>query len=79
MPQWVYRPTDEEHEALRRAMALNPEYTSVAQYMREAVLRMIADHDRRPLYTEIGELIEELKDTKDKFLTLVIKHSEEES
>lgn len=75
--QWVYRPTDDEHEALMRAMENHPEYPSIAQFVREAVLRLIADEDIRPLYTEASQLIDELKETKDKFLRLVLKHSED--
>ncbi|KKL44806.1 hypothetical protein LCGC14_2361950, partial [marine sediment metagenome] len=43
--QWVYRPTDKEHEALMRAMERHPEYTSIAQFLREATMRMIHDED----------------------------------
>ncbi|KKL91266.1 hypothetical protein LCGC14_1896340, partial [marine sediment metagenome] len=74
--QWVYRPTDKEHELLMRAMERHPEYTSIAQFVHEAMMRMIHDEDLRKLYTEVGELIEELQETKEKFLSLVLKHSE---
>ncbi|KKM15275.1 hypothetical protein LCGC14_1697640, partial [marine sediment metagenome] len=41
--QWVYRPTDKEHELLMRAMERFPEYTSIAQFVHEAMMRMIHD------------------------------------
>ena len=75
--QWVYRPTEEEHEQLLRALARQPEYTSVSQFIREGVLRLVHDNDRRKLYTEAAHLIDELKSTKDKFMSLVLSHSEE--
>ena len=75
--QWVYRPTDKEHEALMRAMERAPEYTSVAQFVREGVLRLVTDGDLGKKYTEVGELIEELHDIKSKFLSLVLRHSED--
>ena len=76
--QWVYRPTDKEHEALMRAMERYPEYTSIAQFIREATLRMVGDDDLRKKFTEIGKLIDELQELKEKFLNLVLKHSEGE-
>ena len=76
--QWAYRPTDEEHEKLMKAMREQREFTSVAQFVREGVLRLIHGEDRRKLYTEVEELIEGLKDIKDKTLSLVLRHSEEE-
>ncbi len=76
--QWVYRPTDREHEALMRAMERAPEYTSIAQYVREATLRMVGEEDQRKLFSEVGDLIEELRDMKDKFLNLVLNHSGED-
>lgn len=75
--QWVYRPTDKEHEALMRAMERAPEYTSVAQFVREATLRLVHEDDLRKLYTEVGTLIEELMDFKAKFLNLLLKHGED--
>lgn len=75
--QWVYRPTDKEHELLTRAMEQYPEYGSVAQFVREATLRLIHDGDLRKLYTEAGQLIEDLADMKSKFLDLVLRHSED--
>ena len=75
--QWVYRPTDKEHEALMQAMERYPEYTSIAQFIREATLRFVYSEDLDKKYTEVGELIEELHDIKAKFLDLVLRHSEE--
>ena len=75
--QWAYRPTDEEHEKLLKAMGEQREFTSVAQFVREGVLRLIHGEDRRRLYTEVEELIEELKETKDRFMRLVLDHSKE--
>ena len=75
--QWVYRPTDQEHEKLLRAMERSPEYTSIAQFVREATLRLVHENDRRKLFSEMDDLIEELRDVKEKFIHLVLKHSEE--
>lgn len=75
--QWVYRPTEAEHEKLMKAMGEQSEYTSVAQFMREGVLRLIHDNDRRKLYTELDTMIEELREAKDKFIRLVLDHSQE--
>ena len=58
--QWAYRPTDEEHEKLMKAMREQSEYTSVAQFVREGVLRLVHSEDRQKLYTEIDEMIEDL-------------------
>ena len=75
--QWVYRPTDKEHEALMRAMERHPEYTSIAQFIRESALRMIGDDDVQKKFTEVGVLIDELHEIKEKFLNLVLKYSED--
>lgn len=75
--QWVYRPTEAEHELLLRAMERSPEYPSIAQFVREATLRLIHADDRRSLFTELSEAIDELHETKKKFLTLVLRQSEE--
>ena len=75
--QWVYRPTDKEHEALMQAMERYPEYGSVAQFIREGTLRLIYEGDLNKKYIEVGELIEELNSIKAKFLSLVLRHSEE--
>lgn len=75
--QWVYRPTDAEHEKLLAAMADHPEFTSVAQVVREAVMRWVHEDDRRKLFTQIDEMIEDLKGTKDKFLRLVLDQERE--
>lgn len=73
--QWVYRPTEDEHELVLKAVK-ESEFKSVAQFIREGALRLAHDEDIRPLYTEVGELIEELVELKEKFLNLVLKHSE---
>ena len=57
------------------AMERAPEYTSIAQFLREATLRMIHDEDLNKRYTEVGELIDELQEMKQKFLNLVLKNS----
>ena len=75
--QWTYRPTDKEHELLLRAMSMSPEYTSISQFIREAVLRLIHNNDRRKLFAELGEAIDELHQQKEKFLKIVITAMEE--
>jgi len=75
MPQWTYRPTDEEQELMQALMKANPEFTSVAQVVRESVLRFAHESDRSKLFTEVGELIEGLKRDSERFLDLVLKHS----
>ena len=75
--QWTYRPSDKEHELLLKAMAMSPEYTSISQFIREAVLRLIHSNDRRKLFSELGDAIEETTKQKDKFLKLVLAALEE--
>ena len=76
--QWTYRPSDEEHELLMKAMEESPEFTSVAQFMREGVMRLIHDNDRRKIFSEVVELIGELNEAKNKFMDLVIRLGREE-
>lgn len=72
--QWVYRPTDDEHEALLRKMAENPEYTSIAQVVREAVLRFVHDDYPSAMFSQLSEIIQDLRaaqqDLDDIFLQL---------
>jgi hypothetical protein len=75
--QWVYRPTEKEHEMLMRALSESQEFSSVAQIVRESVLRFVHGSDRKPLYIQVSTLIDELQETKAKFLNLVLRHSEE--
>lgn len=75
---WLYRPTEAEHKLLVEAMRETHEYDSVAQFVREGALRLIYDNDRRRLYSEAADLINELVKIKEKFLNLILKHSEEE-
>jgi hypothetical protein len=76
--QWAYRPSEEEHEALLKVMAEHPEFTSVAQVIRESVLRFVHAADKRKMFTEVGALIDALKRDKEEFLNLVLRYSEEE-
>lgn len=73
--QWSYKPTDKEHEALLRALAERPEYPSVSQFVREAVIRMIHDDDHGKLFAELSGLIENLHELKETFMSLVLKAS----
>jgi len=75
--QWAYRPSEKEHEALLKTMAENPEFTSVAQVVKESVLRFIHGDERTKMFTEVGELIENLHRDKEEFLNLVLRYSEE--
>ena len=75
--QWVYRPTDEEHELLLRAMEAAPEYPSISQFVREAVMRLIFHDDKRKLFTEVGDLIEDLHKIRKDTLYLILKNVEE--
>jgi hypothetical protein len=74
--QWVYRPSDEEHEKLLRFMAENPEYTSTAQVVREGVLRLSYGNDKKKIFSMMDELIEDMKKQKDKFLKLILEASD---
>jgi len=74
--QWVYRPTEKEHEALLRALEANPEYPSISQFIREGVIRLITAEDRRPLFTELSDTIDEFHSLKERFLTLVLRNEE---
>jgi len=60
-----------------RFISESPEFTSAAQVVRESVLRLVHSDDRRRLYTDISDMIDQLHDTKEKFLNLVLKYSEE--
>ena len=75
--QWVYRPTEAEHELLLKAMEMHPEYPSQAQFIREGVMRLIHGEDRRPLFTQLSDLIEEFREIKTKYQTLLLKNMEE--
>lgn len=75
--QWAYRPSDEEHEALLKMMAENPEFKSVAQVVKEAMMRFINGEDKTKFFSEVGALIEALAHDKEQFLNLVLKYSEE--
>lgn len=74
--QWVYRPRDEEHEKLLKFMADNPEFRSVAQVVREAMLRLFNAEDQNLLFTEVSDLITSLKEDRDKFLEILLRYTE---
>lgn len=74
-PMWVYRPSEKEHEEILKFRAENPEFTSMSSIIREAVLRFIYSDDISSRYTEIEDVIESLRDSKEKFLDLVLDHS----
>ena len=67
--QWVYRPTEAEHEKLLEAMRENPEYPSVAQFIREGVLRLVYAEDQEILFTELSDCIDLTKDVLKVLLT----------
>lgn len=75
--QWVYRPTDKEHELLLRSMRDHPEYVSVAQFVREGTLRLCHENNRPKLFTQLAELIDELQEAKEKFISLVLQQGVE--
>ncbi len=75
--QWSYRPTDKEHELLLRSMREHPEYVSIAQFIREATLRLCYENDRPKLFTHVSELIDILQDAREKFISLVIRGGNE--
>ena len=76
MAQWVFRPSDEEEERMIARMK-GVGYPTRAAFMREAVLRMLNDHDLRPMFTQVEDLIESLQDSKDRFLKTLLFHTEE--
>lgn len=77
--QWAYRPTDKEHEALLRVLRQSSEYNSVAQFVREAVLRLILDNDQQRLFTLLGEAIHGLERTKEEIIDVLIQNSRSET
>lgn len=56
-PVWTHRPTVEEHEDAVRAQR-EAGYPSMSAFVREAVLRLTYADDSRPIFTELVEITE---------------------
>ena len=76
--QWIYRPKDEEHELLLKFLEENPEYKSMAQVVRESVLRLVHSGEKGRLYSRWTDLVLDLVKVKEEFMELLLRDTGED-